>query len=128
MNNTLTLKHQPVGELSNIIVRFIQFKRSLGYSYKIEEGVLHRFSVFSLYFKINGYEVPLQLIEGWLKLRKNEKPQTQKTRGQCVLHMLNFASKCGYIVHFPVMMMRIHVPKYVPYIFTEKELEQFCQA
>ena len=38
MNNTLTLKHQPVGELSNIIVSFIQFKRSLGYIYKNEEG------------------------------------------------------------------------------------------
>lgn len=128
MNNTIIFKHPPVGELADIIVAFIQFKRSLGYIYKNEEGVLHRFSVFSLDYEINGHEVPLQLIEGWLKLRKNEKSQTQKTRGQCVLQMLNFASKHGYIVHFPVMMRRIHVPKYVPYIFTEKELEQFFYA
>jgi len=128
MDNPIIFKHSPVGELVDIIVAFIQFKRSLGYSYKIEESVLHRFSVFSLDFEINGYEVPLQLIEEWLKLRKNEKAKTQKTRGQCVLQMLNFASKHGYIVDFPVIMKRIHVPKYVPYIFTEKELEQFFYA
>ena len=128
MSNNIIFKHPPVGELADIIVAFIQFKRSLGYLYKTEEGDLYRFSVFSLDYEINDYEVPLQLIEGWLKLRKNEKPQTQKTRGQCVLRMLNFASKHGYIVHFPVMMMRIHVHRYVPYIFTEKELEQFFYA
>ncbi len=128
MDNTIIFKRPPVGELADIIIAFIQFKRSLGYIYKIEESVLHRFSVFSMDYEINGHEVPLQLIEEWLKLRQNEKAQTQKTRGQCVLRMLDFASKHGYIVHSPVLMRRIHVPKYVPYIFTKKELEQFFYA
>jgi len=128
MNNTLTLKHQPVGELSNIIVNFIQFKRSLGYIYKNEEGMLYRFSVFSLDYVISGYEVPLQLVEGWMQLRENEKANTHRARGLCVLRMLDFAGKNGYTVHFPVLTKRIHVPKYVPYIFTRKELEYFFHA
>ena len=128
MNNTIILKHPPVGKLADIIVAYIQFKRSLGYIYKNEEEVLHRFSIFSLDYEINGYEVPLKLIEEWLELRVNEKAKTQKTRGQCVLQMLNFASKHGYIIHFPVVMKRLHTPQYVPYIFTEKELERFFYA
>ncbi len=128
MENTIIFKHPPVGELADIIVAFIQFKRSLGYIYENEEGVLYRFSVFSLDYVITGHEVPLQLIEGWLELRENEKTNTQRTRGQCVLRMLNFASQHGYTVHFPVLMRKICVPRYVPYIFTEKELEQFFYA
>ena len=46
MNNSIIFKHPPVGELAGIITAFIHFKRSLGYIYKNEEGVLHRFSVF----------------------------------------------------------------------------------
>lgn len=122
------IKHPPVGELADIIVAFIQHKRSLGYIYKTEEGVLYRFSVFSLDFMITGHEVPLQLVEGWLKLRKNEKTNTQRARGNCVLQMLVFAQKHGYIVYFPELMRRIKIHKYVPYIFTNKELEHFFYA
>lgn len=125
MDNTIIFKHPPVGELADIIVAYIQFKRSLGYIYKNEEGILYRFSVFSMDYSMNGNEVPLQLVERWLELRKNEKSRTQRTRGLCVLQMLDFACKHGCRVHFPVLMRRIHVPKYVPYIFTGKELEKF---
>jgi integrase/recombinase XerD len=128
MNNTFILKQPPVGELADIIVTFIQFKRSLGYLYKNEAGILYRFSVFSLDYVITGHEVPLQLVEGWLNLRKNEKGNTQRARGLCVLRMLYFASKHGYTVHFPVLTRRIHVPRYVPYIFTKKELARFFYA
>lgn len=128
MDNIIIFKHPPVGELADIIVAYIKFKRSLGYIYKNEEGILYRFSVFSVDYGINDYEVPLQLVESWLELRKNEKSRTQRARGLCVLQMLDFACKHGYRVHFPVLMRRIHVPRYVPYIFTEKELEKFFYA
>jgi integrase len=128
MDNTIIFKHPPVGKLADIIVAFIQFKRSLGYVYGNEEGILYRFSVFSLNYAITGHEVPLQLVEEWLELRKNEKTNTQRARGLCVLQMLNFASKHGYTIHFPVLIRKIHAPKYVPYIFTKKELEQFFYA
>jgi integrase len=128
MDKSPIFKHPHVGELADIIVAFIQFKRSLGFIYKTEEGILYRFSVFSLDFVISGREVPLQLIEGWLALRKDEKASNQKTRGQVVLQMLDFACNHGYIVHFPVLLKKIHVPRYIPYIFTQKELEQFFYA
>ena len=76
MDNTYSFKNPPVGVLADIIVAFILYKRSLGSIYKNEEGVLYRFSVFSLGFVKTGHEVPLQLVEGWLKLRKNEKANT----------------------------------------------------
>ncbi len=128
MDKTLIFKHRPVGELADIIVAFIQFKRSLGYIYKTEEGILYRFSVFSLDYAIICREVPLQLVEEWLALRKNEKASNQRTRGHIVLQMLNFASNHGYIVHLPVLLKKIRVPKYIPYIFTKKELKQFFLA
>ena len=128
MDNTCIFKQPPVGVLADIIVAFILFKLSLGYIYKTEEGILYRFSVFSLDFVITGHEVPLQLIERWLELRKNEKANTQRTRVNCVLQMLGFAQKHGYIVHFPVLMRRIQIPRYVPYIFSKEELEHFFYA
>jgi integrase len=128
MVNTYIFKRPPVGVLADIIVAFILFKHSLGCIYKNEEGILYRFSVFSLDFVITGNEVPLQLIEEWLELRQNEKPTTQRTRGHCVLQMLGFAQNHGYIVHFPVLMMRFQRPRYIPYIFTKKELELFFYA
>ncbi len=128
MDKTPIFKHPHVGELADIIVAFIQFKRSLGFIYKTEEGILYRFSVFSMDYVIICREVPLQLVEGWLALRKNEKANNQKTRGNVVLQMLDFASNHGYIVHFPVLLRRIHVPKYIPYIFTKKELALFFYA
>jgi len=128
MANIFSTKHHPVGELAEIIVTFIQFKRSLGYIYETEEGNLYRFSVFSLDYEITFREVPLQLVEDWLTRRRNEKASTQKTRAQVVLQMLEFAGNHGYIVHFPVVLKRIHVPKYIPYIFTQEELKQFFYA
>lgn len=128
MDNTIILKHYPVGELAGIIATFIHFKRSLGHLYKTEEGILYRFSVFSLDYAINCREVPLQLIEDWMTLRKNEKASNQKTRSLVVLQMLEFASDHGYTVHFPIMLRRIHVPQYIPYIFTRRELKQFFYA
>lgn len=127
MDNTDT-RHLPVGELADIIVAFIHFKRSLGFIYKTEEGILCRFSVFSMNYVITDQEVPLQLVEGWLELRKNEKPITQRARGYTVLQMLGFAQKHGYKVHFPVLMRRFQFPRYVPYIFSTKEIEHFFSA
>jgi len=128
MDNTIILIHPPVGELADIIIAFIQFKRSLGYIYRTEEGILHRFSIFSTNYVINDNEIPLQLVEGWLEFRKNEKASTHKTRVLCVLRMLDFARKHGYTVHLPPLMKKIHVSKYIPYILTKKELEQFFYA
>lgn len=128
MGDTIILEQDPVGELAGIIATFIQFKRSLGYIYKTEEGILYRFSIFSLDYAISYREVPLQLIEDWVALRKNEKASNQKTRSLVVLQMLGFASKHGYTVHFPMMLKRIHVPKYIPYIFTRRDLKQFFYA
>lgn len=128
MDSNIIFKHHPVGELAGIITTFIQFKRSLGYIYEVEEGTLYRFSVFSQDYTIKTREVPLQLVEDWMALRKNEKVSTQRARGLVVLQMLNFACDHGYIVHFPVMLKRFHVPKYIPYIFTQTELKLFFYA
>ncbi len=128
MDKTSTIKHPPVGVLADIIVAFIEFKRSLGFIYNIEEGVLYRFSKFTLEYEINGFEVPLRLIEEWLEFRKGEKANTQRTRTYCVLNMLRFAQQNGYTVHFPVLIKRKTIPRYAPYIFTKKELKLLFYA
>lgn len=128
MDNTIIFKHYPVGELAGVITAFIQFKRSLGYIYEVEEGALYRFSVFSRDYSIKNREVHLRLVEDWIALRKNEKVSTQRARVLVVLQMLNFARDHGYTVQFPVMPKRFKVPKYIPYIFTQTELKLFFYA
>ena len=126
--NKMTSKHPPVGELAGIISNFIRFKRSMGYIYQTEEGILQRFSLFTMRYTINNNEISLQLIEAWLERRKDEKASNHKTRTLCVLQMLNFAAKHGYEVYFPVLIKKIKVPEYTPYIFTKAELERFFNA
>jgi len=127
MANSNMLKRPPLGTLSQIITDFIFFKRSLGYKYDNEEGVLYRFSLFTQNYTVNGYEIPTQMIEEWLSLRKGEKVATQISRYPCTLQMLNYAREHGYHVRLPEVP-KFHVSKYVPYIFTESELEKLYYA
>lgn len=127
MENSVTLKHPPVGSLAEIIADFICFKRSLGYKYDTEEGILYRFSVFTINYIVNNYEIPTQMIEEWLSLRKGEKVATQRSRSNCTLQVLNYAREHGYHVRFPEMA-KFHVSQYVPYIFTKFEIEKLFYA
>lgn len=118
------LRRTPVGELSEIIHKFVQHKRSLGYKYLIEEDLLYRFSRFSLSYELSGTIIPKELVENWVKHHPGETRSTQRIRCSCLNVFLRFAAENGYQVVLPSKPKRA-VQVYVPYIFTEVELARF---
>ena len=127
MENAITLKHPPVGALAEIITDFICFKRCLGYKYDIEEGLLYRFSIFTINYAVTDYEISTQMIQEWLSLRKGEKITTQRNRCHCSIQMLNYAREHGYHFKLPEIP-KFHVSEYIPYIFTKCEIEKLFFA
>lgn len=84
-------------------------------------------SVFTINYVVNDYEISTQMIEEWLSLRKGEKVATQRSRCHCTLQMLNYAREHGYHVRLPEMA-KFHVSEYIPYIFTQCEIEKLFYA
>ena len=48
-----SLRRTPVGDLSEIIQKFVRHKRSLGYKYLLEEDLFYRFSQCSLSYEMS---------------------------------------------------------------------------
>jgi integrase/recombinase XerD len=118
------LRRTPVGELSEIIQKFVRHKRSLGYKYLIEEDLLYRFSRFSLSYEMSDSIISKELIEDWVKHLPGETRRTQRIRSSCICVFLRFAADNGYQVVLPPKPKRT-AQVYVPYIFTEIEIVRF---
>lgn len=120
------LKHQPVGQLAGIIEKFILFKRSQGFKYIIEENTLYRFSVFSTRYSFTEKVIPETMLADWFRRKPGEKVSTQHERCSCTHVFLRYAIDYGYKVLLPEIP-RLHIKKYVPYIFTSEEIKAFLQ-
>jgi integrase/recombinase XerD len=118
------LRRTPVGELSEIIQKFVRHKRSLGYKYFLEEDLLYRFSQFSLPYEMSDKTIPKELVEDWVKHLPGETNSTQRIRSSCLNVFLRFAVDNGYQVVLPPKPKR-SAQVYVPYIFTEDEIIRF---
>jgi len=121
------LRRMPVGGLSEIIQKFVQHKRSLGYKYHLEEDVLYRFSLFSLPYEIAEGTIPKELVDDWVRHIPGEAWSNQRIRSDGMSVFLRFAADNGYRVTPPPKARR-HASSYIPYIFTEDEVVSFFHA
>ncbi len=115
--------YTPVGLLAAIVTKYLEYKRSLGFSYDIEEGMLYRFSRLSCSYPLAVNEISLELLTEWCTRRKGEKASTQRTRINTILQFCHFAQAYGYHVEIPEIP-RIRTEKYQPYIFTSDEIKR----
>ncbi|TJX12760.1 hypothetical protein E9840_12065 [Tissierella creatinini] len=115
------LDYTPVGDLKDIITQYINYKRSLGFIYEIEEGVLFRFSLLSKDYELSKQEIPLALIDAWCMRRISEKSSTHNTRVNTILQFCRYAENYGFRIDYPEIP-KIKVNKYQPYIFTKEEI------
>lgn len=121
------IKRAPIGELSEIIIKYVNYKRTLGYKYINEEGTLYRFSLFTQKYNIVDKTISSELLMDWMTLRKGEKAITQRQRISCILQMIKFATNYGYQVNIPDTP-HIKTNRYEPYIFTGVEISNFFKA
>lgn len=121
------LRRPPVGPLADIITQYVLHKRSCGYEYHIEEGLLFCFSQFSLGYAINGKTIPEKLLADWLSFRTEEKATTCKARRNTTRSFVLYAKEYGYAAVLPVLP-ELKAIKYIPYIFSEDELARLFAA
>lgn len=121
------LRRKPVGKLGEIIAKFVNHKRSVGYKYHLEEDLLYRFSVFSLPYEIKDGIIPNELVEDWVRRIPGEAWSTQRIRNSCISVFLQFAADHGYRVALPPKTRR-HTVQYIPYIFSKDEMARFFHA
>lgn len=125
--SNLKMDYTPVGDLKDIIIQYIEYKRSLDFKYEIEEGVLFRFSLLSKNYDLSGKKVPLELLESWSMRRINEKSSTHSSRVNTILQFCRYAESYGFKVNYPEIP-KIKIKKYQPYIFTKEEISRIFEA
>lgn len=116
-----TLRRPPVGPLADIITQYVLHKRSCGYQYLIEEGLLFCFSQYTLGYAINDKTIPENLLTDWLSFRVGEKATTCNTRRSTTISFVLYAKEYGYAAVLPSLPCMKAI-KYIPYFFSEEEL------
>jgi len=114
-----------VGDFKELLIQFIQMKRSLGYDYVAETGHLKSFSQFSLNFTIKNHTITKELADAWTEKRPNERERTMAHRISVLRQFALFLSNLGYDEYIPVCRARIDRHSYVPYIYTPEQLRKF---
>lgn len=114
-----------VGDFKELLIQFIQMKRSLGYDYVAETGHLKSFSQFSLNYTIKNHTITKELADAWTGKRPNERERTMAHRISVLRQFSLFLSNLGYDEYIPVCRAKIDRHSYVPYIYSPEQLRNF---
>lgn len=116
-----------VGEFSELLEAFVQYKRNLGYKYDSTRENLQRFSKFTLNYNIENKILSKQLVTDWTSKRKNESVRGWAHRSSDLRQFAVYLQKLGYDVFIPPKCHKTGYDEYIPYIFTHEEIERFLQ-
>lgn len=113
--------------LASDIESFISMKRSLGYKYKAEEYILHRFDAY--WINVNGpvSSVTMESLAGWVKQNPTEGKPFQYSRIHTVRQLMIFRNSIGKPSYIPMDKIKcsrrpvIHVlsPEEIQALFDE---------
>ena len=117
-----------VGEFKEILENFIKQKRSLGYKCDAIQSSLRRFSEYSLNYSIKNKSLSKELVLEWTSKRKNESISTWIHRASDLRQFAFYLQRQGYDAFIPPKSHKVNHVKYIPYIFTHEEIDQFFQA
>ena len=123
-------KEKPyVGEFKEILEAFIKQKRSLGYKYDTTRYHLHRFSEYTLKFRIEKKSLDKELVLKWTARRKNESVKTWNHRGSDLRQFGLYLQSQRYGAFIlPPRSHKVIQSDYIPYIFTHEEIARFFQV
>src|SRR5665648_23039 len=116
------------GEFKDLLRKFIEHKRALGYKYTTISENLRRFSIFTLNYKIENKVLTKEVVLGWTAKRKSEAIKTWAHRASDLRQFALYLQDLGYEAHIPSKNQRVRRIEYIPYIFTHKEIHGFFYA
>ncbi len=114
-----------VGNFSELLIQFVQFKQSLGYKYIAEREMLKRFSIFTLNYAIKGHVLTKEIIDAWTEKRSMERDVTREKRICNIRQFAKYLADLGYEAYIPYCKIKVNRDWYVPYIFTQEQLRCF---
>jgi len=117
-----------VGGFKELLEGFIEQKRNLGYKYVVERDRLRRFSEYTINYGTEHKHLSKELVLGWTAKRKNESVKTWLHRSSDLRQFALYLQSQGYEAFIPPKKHKVRRDEYIPYIFTNEEIECFFQA
>ncbi len=117
------------GCYAELCIRFIKYKKSLGYCYTHRQ--CHSIKYLNDYLAVNADDTKVlskKLVEGYIARRKGEAVATHRKRIFIIRQFAVFLSSLGYDAYQPPFG-RIKADKnFVPYIYTKEEISAIVKA
>ncbi len=111
-----------VGDFKELLIQFVQIKRSLGFDYSTDANILKRFSKFTLQYTIENNTLTKKLVDDWTEKRPNERDVTWESRINNLKQFALFLNNLGYDAYIPTCKAKINRHSYVPHIFTYEQI------
>lgn len=125
----MSIKEKPfIGGFKELLEDFINQKRSLGYKYIVERDRLRRFSEYTIKFGIEHKSLNKELVLKWTARKKNESVRTWEHRLSSLRQFALYLQSQGYEVFIPPKNHKVRRDEYIPYIFTNEEIDRFFQV
>lgn len=116
------------GGLADQLTAFVAYKRSLGFAYDTEEAMLQRFDRWTLGIPGQHVELTPELVDGWLVPGPMEGNRTRTGRISLMRQLAIYLNSMGHHAYIPESSQIAHPFRFVPHIFTPKELDAIFQA
>ena len=108
------------------IVKFIEFKNSLGYKYKDAGYALASFDRLALEKDVFEIELTKEIADEYCKQGPNESAKTRYNRIQILSQFAQFLCDLGFRSYIPKLPK--HESTFTPYIFSKKEMQDIFRA
>ncbi|MFH1762506.1 MAG: tyrosine-type recombinase/integrase [bacterium] len=117
-----------VGEFNELLESFVKQKIVLGYKYDATRDSLKRFSHYTLNYRIDKKSLSKELVLSWTARRKNESDITWAHRSSDLRQFALYLQSHGYDAFIPPKCHKIRRHAFVPYIFTQEEIQNFMRV
>ena len=119
--NTDTLRTPFSDHIEGLILQ----KRAVGYSYETQAAILRRFDRFCLRYHANEATLSKKIVTHWAERRPGESIGGLGVRVGAVRQLAIYLRRIGGEAYVIPSRTLPRYPGYVPYIFTDRELEAF---
>lgn len=113
------------GPFKKEMYNFISLKRSLGYKYSTEPGILKRFDSYLVLHYPNNVTLTKEVVTHWCAKTMHETSANHCSRASVIRQFLKYLNSIGITAW---VLPENYYPKgqqYVPHIYTLKELQDF---
>lgn len=113
-----------ISRLAPYMTGLVEQKRALGYKYKTQVELLQKFDAFCIEQFPNESTITRDMLNIWGAMRPYEKPGTMRHRVTVISHLAAYMVSLGQDAFIFPTNECPKEPKYIPYIFSEDELQR----